>query len=114
MYKAGVIDPTKVVRTALVDAAGVASIMTTTEAMVVELPDPNPRMLYFALYNFLISLFSSTNGWHGWHGWYGWHGRHGSWWNVLNRITKIFCEVFFFVIRTDKKKKIHIICVNFL
>jgi len=42
MFKAGVIDPTKVVRTALVDAAGVASIMTTTEAMVVELPDPNP------------------------------------------------------------------------
>jgi len=42
MYKAGIIDPTKVVRTALVDAAGVASIMTTTEAMVVELPDTNP------------------------------------------------------------------------
>ncbi|EGG22052.1 chaperonin 60 [Cavenderia fasciculata] len=38
MIKAGIIDPTKVVRTALVDAASVASLMTTTEAMVVELP----------------------------------------------------------------------------
>lgn len=31
----GVIDPTKVVRTALVDASGVASLMVTTEAIVV-------------------------------------------------------------------------------
>jgi chaperonin GroEL len=38
MISAGIIDPTKVVRTALVDAASVASLMTTTEAMVVELP----------------------------------------------------------------------------
>lgn len=36
----GVIDPTKVVRTALVDASGVASLMITTEAMVVEVPEP--------------------------------------------------------------------------
>ncbi|GAM29219.1 hypothetical protein SAMD00019534_123950 [Acytostelium subglobosum LB1] len=45
MIKAGIVDPTKVVRTALVDAASVASLMTTTEAMVVELPkkeDPAP------------------------------------------------------------------------
>ena len=34
----GIIDPTKVVRSALVDAASIASLMTTTEAMVVELP----------------------------------------------------------------------------
>jgi len=38
MIKAGIIDPTKVVRTALVDAASVASLMTTTEAMIVESP----------------------------------------------------------------------------
>jgi len=31
MIKSGIIDPTKVVRTALVDAASVASLMTTTE-----------------------------------------------------------------------------------
>lgn len=36
MIKAGIIDPTKVVRTALIDAAGVSSLMTTTEAIVVE------------------------------------------------------------------------------
>lgn len=38
MMQAGIIDPTKVVRTALVDASGVASLMLTTDAMVVELP----------------------------------------------------------------------------
>jgi len=38
MLKAGIIDPTKVVRTALTDAASVASLMTTTEVMVTELP----------------------------------------------------------------------------
>jgi len=36
MIKAGIIDPTKVVRTALVDAASVASLMITTEAMIVD------------------------------------------------------------------------------
>jgi len=36
LIKLGVIDPTKVVRTALVDACGVASLMITTEAMVVD------------------------------------------------------------------------------
>ncbi|GJP57153.1 hypothetical protein CLOM_g16191 [Closterium sp. NIES-68] len=45
MVKAGIIDPLKVIRTALVDAASVASLMTTTEAVVVDLPEdakPNP------------------------------------------------------------------------
>merc|ERR1719188_2147049 len=36
MVEAGIIDPTKVVRTALADAASVASLMTTTEAIVAE------------------------------------------------------------------------------
>ena len=35
---AGIIDPTKVVRTALQDAASVASILITTEAMIAEKP----------------------------------------------------------------------------
>lgn len=39
MLKAGIIDPTKVVRTAFVDAASVAALMTTTEALIVDLPD---------------------------------------------------------------------------
>jgi chaperonin GroEL len=39
MIKAGIIDPTKVVRTALQDAASVASLLVTTEAMVAEKPE---------------------------------------------------------------------------
>ena len=39
MKEAGIVDPTKVVRTALVDASGVASLMITTEAMIVSEPD---------------------------------------------------------------------------
>ena len=39
MLKEGIIDPTKVVRTALQDAASVASLLITTEAMVVDHPD---------------------------------------------------------------------------
>ncbi|XP_034696444.1 chaperonin CPN60-like 2, mitochondrial isoform X2 [Vitis riparia] len=39
MVKAGIIDPLKVVRTALVDAASVSLLLTTTEATVVDHPD---------------------------------------------------------------------------
>ncbi len=38
MYKAGIIDPTKVVRTALQNAASVASMMLTTEALITDEP----------------------------------------------------------------------------
>ncbi|KAI3806122.1 hypothetical protein L1987_22014 [Smallanthus sonchifolius] len=38
MVKEGIIDPLKVIRTALVDAASVSSLLTTTEAVIVELP----------------------------------------------------------------------------
>jgi chaperonin GroEL len=46
LVKAGVIDPAKVVRTALQDAASVASLLITTEALVAELPkeDTPPSM----------------------------------------------------------------------
>ncbi|WP_262691101.1 chaperonin GroEL [Kordiimonas aestuarii] len=40
----GIIDPTKVVRTALQDAASIAGLMITTEAMVAEIPDDKPAM----------------------------------------------------------------------
>ena len=40
MFKFGVIDPAKVVRTALEDAASVAGLLITTEAMVAEKPKP--------------------------------------------------------------------------
>ena len=38
MVKAGVIDPTKVVRSALQNASSVAGLMLTTEALVAEKP----------------------------------------------------------------------------
>ena len=42
LAKAGVIDPTKVVRTALQDAASVAGLLVTTEAAIVDLPEDKP------------------------------------------------------------------------
>ena len=39
MFKAGVIDPTKVARTALQNASSVASLLLTTEALVTEIPE---------------------------------------------------------------------------
>jgi chaperonin GroEL len=44
MIKSGIIDPAKVVRTALQDAASVAGLLVTTEAMVAEKPDDKPAM----------------------------------------------------------------------
>ena len=44
LIQAGVIDPTKVVRSALQNAASVAGLLVTTEAMVGDLPDPKPMM----------------------------------------------------------------------
>jgi len=55
MLEAGIIDPTKVTRAALQNAASVASIMLTTESVVTEIPEkektppmmpPNPDMGY--------------------------------------------------------------------
>ena len=42
MIKAGIIDPTKVVRLALQNASSVASLMITTEALVVDKPERKP------------------------------------------------------------------------
>jgi len=42
MLKAGILDPTKVVRTALMDASGVASLLTTSECVIVDSPEKNP------------------------------------------------------------------------
>jgi chaperonin GroEL len=44
LVQAGVIDPTKVVRTALQDAASVAGLLITTEAAISEKPDDKPAM----------------------------------------------------------------------
>jgi len=48
MFDAGIIDPTKVCRTALQNAASIAALMLTTEALISELPEkekpaPGPR-----------------------------------------------------------------------
>jgi chaperonin GroEL len=45
LVKAGIIDPTKVVRTALQDAASVAGLLVTTEAMVAEKPEKKAPMM---------------------------------------------------------------------
>ena len=39
MFKSGVIDPTKVTRTALQNAASIAALLLTTEALVTDLPE---------------------------------------------------------------------------
>ena len=64
MVSMGVLDPTKVTRSALQNAASIAGLMLTTDAMVAELPKEE-------------SGGAGGYGWHGWHGWYGWHGRYG-------------------------------------
>src|SRR5262249_18978870 len=45
LVKAGVIDPTKVVRTALQNAASVASLLLTTEAMIAERPKKEDKIV---------------------------------------------------------------------
>ena len=44
MVKAGIIDPTKVVRTAIQDAASIAGLLITTEAMIAEAPKKDAPM----------------------------------------------------------------------
>ena len=47
MFKEGIIDPVKVVRTALQDAASISGLLVTTEAMVADKPeekDSTPAM----------------------------------------------------------------------
>ena len=46
LIKAGVIDPTKVTRVALQNAASVASLLLTTEVTIVNKPEPNPQPQY--------------------------------------------------------------------
>lgn len=41
MFKAGIVDPTKVVRTALQDASSVAGLLITTECAIIEKKEEN-------------------------------------------------------------------------
>lgn len=43
MKDAGIVDPTKVVRTALIDASSIASLMITTESSIVDLPEDDNK-----------------------------------------------------------------------
>ena len=44
MIDKGIVDPAKVVRAALQDAASIAGLLVTTEAMVAEMPKDKPAM----------------------------------------------------------------------
>ena len=44
MFKAGIIDPTKVTRLALENAASIAGLLLTTEAVIADKPQPEPAM----------------------------------------------------------------------
>jgi chaperonin GroEL len=44
LVKAGVVDPAKVTRSALQNAASIASMLLTTESLVAEIPEPKPAM----------------------------------------------------------------------
>jgi chaperonin GroEL len=46
MVKAGIVDPTKVVRTALQNAASIAGLLLTTEACVTEIPEEEKKSSY--------------------------------------------------------------------
>jgi chaperonin GroEL len=45
MFKAGIVDPTKVVRIALQDAASIAGLLVTTEAMIADRPESKEPMM---------------------------------------------------------------------
>ena len=42
MFKAGIVDPTRVTRSALVNAASIAGLMLTTEVMVTKIDEEEP------------------------------------------------------------------------
>ncbi len=44
MMESGIVDPAKVTRSALQNAASIASILLTTEAVVADIPEPEPAM----------------------------------------------------------------------
>ena len=43
MFKAGIVDPTKVTRSALQNAASIAGLMLTTEVMVTKIDEDEPK-----------------------------------------------------------------------
>jgi len=43
MFKAGIVDPTKVTRSALQNAASIAGLMLTTEVMITKIDEEEPK-----------------------------------------------------------------------
>ena len=62
MFSKGIIDPTKVVRSALQDAASIAGLLITTEAMIADKPEEKDSRTCYASW------------WHVRNGRYGWNG----------------------------------------
>ncbi len=46
LVKSGIVDPTKVVRTALQNASSIASLLLTTEGCVTEIPEEDKKQAY--------------------------------------------------------------------
>ena len=44
MVEAGIIDPAKVTRSAIENAASIAAMILTTEALITDIPEPEPPM----------------------------------------------------------------------
>ena len=44
MVEAGIVDPAKVTRSAVENAASIAAMVLTTEAMITDKPEPEPAM----------------------------------------------------------------------
>ncbi|MGI5917516.1 MAG: TCP-1/cpn60 chaperonin family protein, partial [Anaerolineae bacterium] len=42
MFKAGIIDPAKVTRSAVENAASIAAMILSTEALITDIPEPEP------------------------------------------------------------------------
>ncbi len=57
MIEAGIVDPTKVTRSALQNAASVAALFLTTEAVVADIPEPAGR----------LACLTWVDGWNGRH-----------------------------------------------
>jgi chaperonin GroEL len=63
LVQAGIVDPAKVVRTALTNAASVAGLLLTTDTCVCEIPVEADEGGHD----------HGRHGRHGWHGWHAWH-----------------------------------------
>ena len=64
MFAKGIIDPVKVVRTALQDAASISGLLVTTEAMIADKPEKKMRLL--------LECLVEWAAWVAWEEWVEW------------------------------------------